>query len=296
MRSTIRNVAVIGATGLMGSEISKALVSSGFDVTAIQRPESSNPARSGTRSVKVDLSDTEALMSAFENQDAVVSAAPDPIVLENQKPWIDAAVASGVKRIFPSEYSTNVDSPLISKARNTSSWTSINNGPFFELVLGAGGLGPQFQSKTATYHNGGANLVGATRIRDIAETVAKILRNENGLYEQAENQSVYIHSAVVSEKQLTELAEKVTGQTFAVQNLDVEELYQDAKAKWEKGDVSGRMSFYLQMLYGKGYGGSESFREMSWNKKVGLETMSEAELEESIRNAAKENGLMKAEE
>ncbi|OHF00992.1 hypothetical protein CORC01_03820 [Colletotrichum orchidophilum] len=312
MSNPIRNVAIIGATGQMGSQIAKTLLQHGFDVTAIQRTESTKTVPSGAKSIKLDLNDVSALTKAFQGQDAVISAAPDPIVLENQKPWIDAAVAAGVKRIVPSEYSTNVDSPLaeglpivvdkvrarrylveqIAKNDNRSSWMSVNNGPFFDAVLSFGGLGPNFRSKTARYHNGGDNLIGTTKISDIAETIAKILRDEGGLYKEAENKSVYIHSASVSEKQLTEMAEKATGQKFAVQNLDVEEVYQNAKVKFAEGDRSVWIDFYYQMMYGKGYGGSESFEKMSWNEKVGLKKMSNKEIEDGIKQAAQQAGMM----
>ncbi|KAK1988220.1 hypothetical protein LZ30DRAFT_700028 [Colletotrichum cereale] len=310
MSSPVRKVAIIGATGQMGSQIAKALLQSGFAVTAIQRPESKKTAPEGCESVKVDIDDVNDLTSGFKDHDVVISAAPDPIVFEKQQAWIDAAIAAGVKRIFPSEYSTNLESPLaedlpivtgkvrtrrylveqVSKTGGKSTWTSVNNGPFLDLVLGFGGLGPDFRSKTARYHNGGDNLVGTTRLPDIAETIAKILRDEKGLYKQAENKSVYIHSAAVTEKQMVEIAEKVTGQTFAVENYDVEELYQDAKAKLAKGDTSAMMQFYYQMMYGKGYGGSESFQQMSWNEKVGLTTLSEAELEDVVRGIVQKNG------
>ncbi|KAF4871022.1 Isoflavone reductase-like protein P3 [Colletotrichum siamense] len=311
MSLPIRNVAVIGATGLLGSEIASALQKAGFIVTAIRRAESTAPVPVGMESIQIDINDTDALTSAFQGQDAVISAAPDPISFSSQKHWIDAAIAAGVKRIFPSEYSTNLDSPLaetlpvvtekvrtrrylveqIANTAGKSSWTSINNGPFFELVLGFGGLGPDFRTKTAKWHNGGANLVGATRLPDIAETVCKILKDDNGLYGEAENKSVYIHSAVVTEKQLTEMAEKVTGQKFHVEERDVEQVYQEAKERLQKGDKSGMMLFYLQMMYGKGYGGSESFQEMSWNEKVGLKRLTEQEIENIVRGVAEKSGL-----
>ncbi|KAF9880338.1 NmrA-like family protein [Colletotrichum karsti] len=312
MSSPIRNVAIIGATGLLGSQIAANLTKSGFNVTAIQRSDSKSSVPSGIKSVKLDVTDTEALSSAFKGQDAVISAAPDPIAFSAQKPWIDAAIAAGVKRIFPSEYSTNLDSLLaetlpivtdkvrtrryldeeVSKTGGKSSWSSINNGPFFDLVLSFGGLGPDFRKKTAKWHNGGGNLVGVTRLPDIAETISKILRDENGLYKEAENKSVYIHSAAVSEKQLTQIAEKVTDQKFEVKELDVEKIYQEATAKFEKGDKSVMMLFYYQMMYGKGYGGSESFQEMSWNEKLGLKTLTEEEIEEIVRETAKKAGMI----
>ncbi|EFQ34561.1 hypothetical protein CGRA01v4_13931 [Colletotrichum graminicola] len=310
MSSPIRKVAVIGATGKLGSVIAKTLLESGFEVTAIQRAESEKTAPAGCKSVKLDMNDFNALASGLKGHDAVISAAPDPIVFEEQKIWIDAAIAARVKRIFPSEFSTNLESPLaeglpivtgkvrtrrylveqVPKSGGNLSWTSVNNGPFLELVLGFGGLGPDFRTHTARYHNGGDNLIGTTRLVDIAETIAKILRDENGLYTEAGNKSVYIHSAAVTEKQMTEFAEKVTGLSFAVEYYNVEELYQDAKAKLANGDTSAMIQFYHQMMYGKGYGGSESFQEMSWNEKVGLTTLTETELENVVRDVAQKDG------
>ncbi|KAK2049467.1 NAD(P)-binding protein [Colletotrichum somersetense] len=310
MTSLVRKVAVIGATGQLGSVIAKALLESGFAVTAVQRADSEKTAPVGCESVKLNMRDHAGLASAFKSHDVVISAAPDPIIFEDQKAWIDAAVAAGVKRIFPSEFSTNLESPLaqglpivtgkvrtrrylveqVSKAGGKVTWSSINNGPFLSLVLGFGGLGPDFRTQTARYHNGGDNLIGTTRLVDIAGTVAKILRDEKGLYTEAENKAVYIHSAAVTEKQMTKIAEKVTGLTFAEEHYDVEELFQDAKAKLAKGDTSAMMQFYYQMMYGKGYGGSESFQEMSWNEKVGLKTMTETELEAVVRDVAQRNG------
>ncbi|TDZ30591.1 Bifunctional pinoresinol-lariciresinol reductase 2 [Colletotrichum spinosum] len=312
MSKPVETVAVIGATGRMGSEIVTALTNAGLTVTAIRRSESTTLPPLGMNSIKLNLNDKRALTEALKGQDVVISAAPDPIVFENQKPWIDAAIAAGVKRIFPSEFSTNLESPLaeglpivtdkvktrryiIEKTAKTggkTTWTSINNGPFFEMVLGFGGLGPDFRTKTANYHNGGDNLCGASRMTDIAETIAKILKDENGLYKEAENKPVYIHSAEVSEKQLTAMAEKVTGQKFEVQEFDVEQQFEEAKTKWEQGDGSVTLTFYRQMMYGKGYGGSERFQELSWNEKVGLKTMSEAEIEEVVREAARQAGMI----
>ncbi|KAK2057086.1 NAD(P)-binding protein [Colletotrichum caudatum] len=310
MSSPVRKIAVIGATGQLGSVIAKALLESGFAVTAIQRTDSDKTVPAGCESVKLNMGDHAALASAFKSHDVVISAAPDPIIFEEQKTWVDAAIAAGVKRIFPSEFSTNLESPLaeglpivtgkvrtrrylveqVSKPGSKASWSSINNGPFLSLVLGFGGLGPDFRTRTARYHNGGDNPVGTTRLADIAETVAKILRDEKGLYAEAENKAVYIHAAAATEKRMTRIAEKVTGLTFAEEHYDVEELFQDARAKLAKGDRSAMMQFYFQMMYGKGYGGSESFQEMSWNDRVGLKTMTESELEAAVRDVAQKNG------
>ncbi|KAL6358744.1 hypothetical protein LRP88_08936 [Fusarium phalaenopsidis] len=303
MAQIARNVALLGATGTLGSHILTALKGAGFSVTAVQRKESTNAVPQGIKSVKVDLG----------NKDDLV-AVPNPAFL-TEKIMIDAAIEASVKRIIPSEYSTNLESPLsrklpivtekakireyltsvISSTDSTTTWTSINNGPFFEMCLRFGVLGPNLREKKATFHNGGNNMIGTTTLPDIATAVAKVL--DSAHFAETANQPVYIYSAAVSERLLTELASKVTGIDFGtvedgrIADLDVDELVRDSDEKRSKGDMSGMFNYYYQMMYGKGYGGTD-FKELSWNDRLGLKSMTEEDIEEVLRAAAVEFGIL----
>jgi hypothetical protein len=242
------------------------------------------------------------------------SAVPNPALL-TEKIMIDAAIEASVKRIIPSEYSTNLESPLsrklpivtekakireyltsvISSTDSPTTWTSINNGPFFEMCLRFGVLGPNLREKKATFHNGGNNMIGTTTLPDIATAVAKVL--DSAHFAETANQPVYIYSAAVSERLLTELASKVTGIDFGtvedgrIADLDVDELVRDSDEKRSKGDMSGMFNYYYQMMYGKGYGGTD-FKELSWNDRLGLKSMTEEDIEGELRTAAVEFGLI----
>lgn len=226
---------------------------------------------------------------------------------------IDAAIAASVKRIIPSEFSTNIDSPLsrklpivvdkveirqylISATSNTSTtWTSINNGPFFDVCLRLGGLGPSLGDKKATFHNGGDNLVGTSRLSDIATAVVKIL--DPAHFEETTNQPVYIYSAAITERYLTRLVSTITGIDFGtvedgkIVDLDVDTLARDAAEKLEIGDKSAMFGFYFQMMYAKGYGGID-FKSLSWNDRLGIATMTEKDIEDLIKDIAKELGIL----
>ncbi|KAH7273466.1 hypothetical protein B0J15DRAFT_477197 [Fusarium solani] len=314
MAQIARNVALLGATGTLGSHILTALKGAGFSVTAIQRKDSTKAVPQGIKSVKVDLANKDDLVSAFRGQDAVVSAVPNPALL-TEKIMIDAAIEASVKRIIPSEYSTNLESPLsrklpivtekakireyltsvISSTDSPTTWTSINNGPFFEMCLRFGVLGPNLREKKATFHNGGNNMIGTSTLPDIATAVAKVL--DSAHFAETANQPVYIYSAAVSERLLTELASKVTGIDFGtvedgrIADLDVDELVRDSDEKRSKGDMSGMFNYYYQMMYGKGYGGTD-FKELSWNDRLGLKSMTEEDIEGELRTAAVEFGLI----
>ncbi|MEJ0028635.1 MAG: NAD(P)-dependent oxidoreductase [Rhizomicrobium sp.] len=82
-------VALIGATGNIGSKIAAELLSRGHSVTAIARNTDKAPA--GTQAVSADASDPAALAAVLKGHDAVVSSAPFA-------PGLSPAIIEGVKR------------------------------------------------------------------------------------------------------------------------------------------------------------------------------------------------------
>lgn len=89
-------VALIGATGHVGSELLKELVRRGHAVTAIVRNPEKLPPATNVIAKKGDVFDTAGLTELLKGHDAVISAvhftASDPQKL------IDAVKAAGVKR------------------------------------------------------------------------------------------------------------------------------------------------------------------------------------------------------
>ncbi|QTC92427.1 NAD(P)-dependent oxidoreductase [Brevundimonas goettingensis] len=67
-------IAVLGASGRAGSEITKELASRGHSVTAIARKPEAIPAADGVTPVQGDASDATALAELIKGSDAVVSA------------------------------------------------------------------------------------------------------------------------------------------------------------------------------------------------------------------------------
>ncbi|KQT66265.1 MULTISPECIES: NAD(P)-dependent oxidoreductase [unclassified Aureimonas] len=90
------NVALIGATGNVGSRILAELLSRGHSVTAIARDPSSLDGKPGVTPKSGDVYDQDGLAALVAGHDAVISSvhflASDPVKL------IEAVRASGVKR------------------------------------------------------------------------------------------------------------------------------------------------------------------------------------------------------
>ncbi|RAH75388.1 aromatic alcohol reductase [Aspergillus aculeatinus CBS 121060] len=303
--ATVRKVAIIGATGTLGSRIASALAAAGHEVTALQRPESNKAGPEGLRTVKVDYHNQAELIATFTGQDVVISAVPFP-QLTTEKPIIDACIAAGIKRFIPSEFTTMLESPLattlpvarekvlirqyltsaLPHAAGPTTWTSVNNGAFFDMALQYGVLGPNPITGKAVFHDGGDKPIAVSLLADIAAAVVRLL--EDGSFEAAANQPVYICSAAVTERQLTRLVAEVLGTDFgASEEVSVKELIAESDRKLMQGDQSVVVNYYFQMMYGDGYRGGD-FMEFNWNERLGLRVMGEEELKEAIRGILRE--------
>ena len=141
-------------------------------------------------------------------------------------------------------------------------------------------MGPNLQTKTATFHEGGNKLVCTTSTEDIGEAVAKSLQHP----EETRNKPVYVYSAAVTEKQVTDLVSKITGIKFEVQHADVRKDADEALAILKRGEKikwSKMVSLYFLMMYGEGYGGD--YRDIAMNETIGLRVMDEKIMEEEVR-------------
>jgi hypothetical protein len=223
--------------------------------------------------------------------------------LKTEKPVIDAAIAAKVKRLVPSEYSTNLENELARKLpivtdkveirkyiesvlpTETTSWTSVNNGPFFDMGIERGFLGPQVQSGKATFRDGGAKPLITSTLADISTGVAKVLQAE--FFEETANKPVYIYSFATTERDVTRVVGKVTGKDFGtveggqIQDINVAQLVEEAKQATSKGFMSGWFNYYFQFMYGDGYGGD--FRYQAWNERFGMPVRSEEEMEKEVK-------------
>lgn len=107
-------VLVAGATGDIGSRIARELLQRDVQLRVLTRPGSSGAAdRFGDDSrvevVTADYADHDALVAAASGVDVVVSALSGirPVIVDAQRALLAAAVAAGVPRFLPSDYSAD---------------------------------------------------------------------------------------------------------------------------------------------------------------------------------------------
>ena len=148
-------IAIVGAAGDLGARIARALVERGAEVRALVRPDLSAADRAQIESMGVTLAmadpaDGPALARACEGAACVVSALNGlaPVMIDRQSVLLDAAVAAGVPRFIPSDYSEdftttppggnrNLDLRRTFMARADRAplrVTSVLNGAFMDML------------------------------------------------------------------------------------------------------------------------------------------------------------------
>ena len=150
-------IVLAGATGDLGFQIAQRLLTRGAVVRALVRPGSTKPEVAALRAqgvaiVEVDLKDAAALTQACVGAACVVSALSGlrNVIVDAQTQLLDAAVAAGVPRFIPSDYSIDFTKLPEGSNRNLDlrrefgrrldqapiQATSILNGMFMDLLTG----------------------------------------------------------------------------------------------------------------------------------------------------------------
>ncbi|GGF19025.1 aromatic alcohol reductase [Hymenobacter cavernae] len=151
-------IVLAGATGALGLLIAHHLRRRGAAVRALVRPGKANTAEAtslrlqGVEIVEVDYSNAAQLTQAFAGANCVVSALSGlrKVIVEAQTRLLDAAVAAGVSRFIPSDFSADFTRLPEGSNRNFDlrrefqhrldqapiQATSILNGMFMDLLKG----------------------------------------------------------------------------------------------------------------------------------------------------------------
>ena len=148
-------ILVAGGTGNLGERIIKALIKRGAEVRAIVR-QGSKPEKTAklteleAKVVTVNMSDVEQLKQACQGTSCVVSALAGlhETIVDSQIKLLDAAIAAGVPRFIPSDYSADFTKLPAGENRNFDlrkefhqyldkspiAATSIMNGAFTDIL------------------------------------------------------------------------------------------------------------------------------------------------------------------
>ncbi|KAI8934298.1 hypothetical protein NX059_009037 [Plenodomus lindquistii] len=258
----ITNVALIGGTGTLGAPVLKALKTSEFNISVLNR-QTSKSVYPKTKVITIpdDLNVDEVAQALKENEiDALIITIAGSHV-ESQKKLIDAAFKAGVKRVMPAEFGscdsaddkTNEILPLMkgkkdvrdylktieNKKRDDGSsleWTSLVTGHFFDYGLTCGLLKFNVKGRKAYILDGGNIKFSGSNLDFIGKAVIKILEKP----EETANKLLYVHSNYVTQLELLAALEKATGAKFERIDQNSKDELDIVRPKMLNGDGEAR--------------------------------------------------------
>ena len=217
-----------GATGDLGFRIAQALLKRGAVVRALVRPANTKPEvaalrEQGAEIVVVDFNSVTALTKACAGAACVVSALSGlrDVIVDGQKRLLDAAVAAGVPRFIPSDYSIDYTKLPNGSNRNLDlrrefnqrldqapiQATSILNGMFMDLLTGQAPV-VLFGLKRVLYYGDADQPLDFTTTANTAEfTAAAALDPSTPRY-------LRVAGEVASIRGLQKAASAATGESF----------------------------------------------------------------------------------
>jgi uncharacterized protein YbjT (DUF2867 family) len=304
MAIKIKNVALIGGTGTLGAPVLKALKASEFNIFVINRQTSKSVyPRTQVITVPDDLNVDAVAQALLEHEiDALIITIAGSHV-ESQKKLIDAAFKGGVMRVMPAEFGscdsaddkTNEILPLMKgkkvvrdylvsledKYREGGAeltWTSLVTGHFFDYGLTGGLLKFDVRNRKAYIFDGGKIKSSGSNLDFIGKAIVKILEKP----EETKNKLLYVHSHYVTQLELLEALEKVTGDKFERIDRSSEDELKVLRPKMLNGD--GSATEEIVAVWG--------VVASDWKEKKGFANdllgLEEEDLEETVRRVVAE--------
>ena len=186
-------ILVAGGTGNLGERVINALLDKGAEVRAVVRPSSDTEKvnkleKLGVKVFKTSMSNVQEISAACIGVSCVVSALSGlrEVIIDTQKELLDAAIAAGVPRFIPSDYSLDFTKFSTGENRNLDlrrefheyldkssiSSTTIFNGAFADMLTGQMPL-ILFKQKLVLYWGSADHRMSFTTIDDTAAFTAE---------------------------------------------------------------------------------------------------------------------------
>jgi NADH dehydrogenase len=241
-------ILVVGATGILGSEICRRLAAAGKPIRALVR-QSADAGKigalksMGAELVHGDLRDRASLDAACKGVDAVISSATTTLSRQpgdsieatdqaGQVNLVEAAKAAGVKHFIFVSYSGNIDAgddpcPLTVAKRTVEQrvresgmgYTILRPSVFMEIWLSPV-LGFDYPNGKVTVYGSGDGKISYISLGDVAEFAVQSLDHP-----AARNAVIELGGPEpLSQKEAVALFEKAAGKKFEVVNVPMEAL------------------------------------------------------------------------
>ncbi|KAH7024657.1 uncharacterized protein B0I36DRAFT_250248 [Microdochium trichocladiopsis] len=271
--SYVKNVAIVGANGTVGTFITDALLKTGkHTITALTRSTSGN-FPFGVKLATIDYDKPETIVSALKDQQVLIITMGVGAPPEQQLKLIDAAADAGVPYVMPNDWGYDVSRDdmykesffhLQSKTarahieeRGVSSWISLVCGFWYEFSLGQGTetFGIDSSKKEAILFDGGNTQMDTSTLSYVGKTVAALLSlpekkadaaattsgGKGGSLEQFKNNYVRVAEFSVTQREMLDSVQRVSGTTdkdWKISHETTRERYAHASGEVMKGNYA----------------------------------------------------------
>ncbi|KUJ14298.1 NAD(P)-binding protein [Mollisia scopiformis] len=309
MTSYVKNIALVGASGLVGGQVLKNLLAAGkFEVTAISRQESKATFPSSIAVKKGDYSSSEFLESALQGQDVLILTLAIMTPPDVQTNFIKAAAKAGVPWVLPNEYGNDGASEevmknipiLVGKKKyrdlieglGVSNWIGIATNMWIDFGLKGGRFSIDIPKRTATVYDEGTHPFVTTSIPQVGRGIAKLLSlpitSTSGLsLSDYKNKYAYIRSFLVSQNDMiaaSQRATKTKPEDWEIKHMPLDDYIKAGSELMRAGNRMGMFNILYGNSYKKGCGDQYHGRENT-NENIGLE---DEDLDEVVQKVVDE--------
>ncbi|ORY61710.1 CipA protein [Pseudomassariella vexata] len=297
----IKKVAIVGATGTVGSHIIQELLNGGkHEVTAITREDSKAEIPSGVKAAKVNYDDHTSLVSALEGQEVLIITMNVRAPQDQSLKLANAAADANVPFVIPNDWGCDIQNQALIERiplkrslfalhrhieeLGKSAWISIVENFWYEFSLGGGKhrYGFDFNERSVTFFDDGKMPINTTTWPQTGRAVAALLSlpaypNGDGdkrvTLSSYKNKAVYISSFCISQKDMFESVLRVTAtkeEDWKISYEDSAKRYEEAQEELKAGSIPGFIrSMYTPIFYPDGSGCYEKDRVLD-NDVLGL--------------------------
>ncbi|KAI0016257.1 CipA protein [Xylariomycetidae sp. FL0641] len=301
MPNHIQKVAIVGATGTVGSFIVAELLKQGkHTVTALTRSDSQATMPQGVEIAKVDYNNKSTLVDALKGQDALIITmnrhAPEQVTSD----LIEAAAEANVPYVLPNEWCPDMAHEpmgsdalmgpmLVKRVRKIeeigkSSWIGMITGFWYEFSLGVGpcAYGMDWANRTFTFYDDGETKINTITFPQTGRAVAGVLslpiepeKPGAPCLSNYRNKYVYTSSFLVSQKDMFASVLRVTGtkeSDWTIRHEKSADRHADGKKALFSGDETPngfQKLLYSRVFYKDGSGNHEARHGLD-NEVLGL--------------------------
>ncbi|KAK8106083.1 isoflavone reductase family protein [Apiospora kogelbergensis] len=303
-----RNIALVGATGNIGSAILAALLAEKIhNVSVVTRPDSKSTkenllAAAGVAHVHRGAYDDSAFLEgALKNQDVLILAVGHG-GYEAQEPLMRAAAKAGVTWVVPCEFGSDRSNEklyadvgemlMAAKERYRAlaeelglRWLGVVNNPWLDFCMRGGYFGIDAGQKTATLWSDCTARANLATLDRTGQSLAALLGlPQDELAARYGNSWVYFSSFRASQRDIFDSVLRATGTMEKEWSVTHQTLEQDVRravaAQEASGNPFARAMLLFPLTFAEGYGGDYNDKVVDYEL-LGLEK--EENMDEVVR-------------